>query len=715
MVRVGASEALAAASEAHGCAPWLLPLLLRMERSQVGRFGRGGINVKVQECVERAAEGQGPPDGPVEDEDDGQGDIELTSVRLWSFRQFPATELRFRRTPSRPVVVVEASNGYGKSHLVEAVRFALSKQRPAGLGPLLHAHTQDERPKLGVEVQLQHPYLGDVTVRRQATFRRRADGGFEPRRGGLTLTIEVAGAEPLHDQEAEDWLEARIPTEVLDYFVFDAESRVVQQLSGQAGEKLPDVRKQVEAAIGVAPVRRAGWRCHELSREYERRLDAGGTRPVATVTDELKRAREAQVAMSKRLAQLDTTRVDHEKAVERLDAKLRDAPAPTTDWAALEREVLRLEAALGQAESRARAALAGDLPLALLAPLLLPAASHGLDGQALTAARGALERVAEAIVAGRLSWASATDRDTVLADLGRAAELPEEAAAASDLRARIEQAQRLVPDAGELALLRDGPAQLAALAERLAGRPARADDEAFRRAVAEATQQRDAVRAELGRLHQEIGATRSHLAEVSAHIESLDAQLAAARTGEERRTRVTACLEVARTAARAFDAARDELVRGRVGVFEQAATRSLRSLVHKGDLYDRIEVDPETLRYRIVDEHGRAVPPDRSTGERTVLALALVTGLRRASGIRFPLFVEAPLKTLDPVHHELVLREFLCRFEGQTVLLVKPGELDMASQPLVRARVGQLFRIERAHDGQEVSNVVECAPPGAAN
>ena len=698
-------DALSRAAAAHACAPWVLHTLLRLERSQVGRFGAGGIMVKAGECIDRAASGEGPPEWDGEDVDEDAGEVAFESVRLSGFRQFASAELVFAPQPARPVVVIEAANGYGKSHLVEAVRFALRRQHR--LDPaLLHAHAEGDRPQMSVEVNLRHAHQGAIQVVRRAVFRRRAGGTVELNKGGASLTVRVGGEATLQDQHAEDWLQTHIPPEVLDYFVFDAESPVVEALSGQAGEKLPDVRPQVEAAIGVAPLRRAGARSHDIARDRRRQLDAIETRPLAAVRDELSYAREAASTLWQRFGRLDAERITLDAALDKLNEQLSGSGVPVgVDWHALEDERASLEAALVRAEVRAREALAVDLPLAMVGLALDRAAPGGLDPRSLTAARSALERVAEAVVAGRLSWAACDDAERVLGDLVRAAHLPEEADRMADLKRRADRAVRRLPNAAERAVLRDGPARLQQLAEQLSSRPTHSDGAA--RAVREARAARDELMVTLKNLHEDLGALGRQIEEAKDDVALLEQEEADATNNEARRDRLTRCATIAQAAADAFDAACTALVVQRIGHFEREASRTMRSLVHKSDLYDRIEVNPRTMRYQIVDESGDRVPSGRSVGERTLLALALVGGLRSASGYRFPLFVEAPLKTLDPIHHAHVVREFLTRFNGQTILLVKPEELDVADGSMLRTRLGQLFRIARDGSGKEVSRVIE--------
>ena len=107
------------------------------------------------------------------------------------------------------------------------------------------------------------------------------------------------------------------------------------------------------------------------------------------------------------------------------------------------------------------------------------------------------------------------------------------------------------------------------------------------------------------------------------------------------------------------------------------------------------------------DHEGRAAPLDRSTGERAVLSLAIAHGLRKASGRELPLVVEAPLKPLDPVHTDKVVRHAFQTASGQTILLLKPEEIPPAHRAALETRAGQRFVLHRPDPWREVSLVRE--------
>lgn len=707
------------AASRHRLPSWLLPGLIGLEHSQVGRYTGGGLRAKVTELLERAATGKGAPQqlrlGTVR----GLGPSEITelvSLELKWFRQFEDERIEFRRDPGRPIVLIEGRNGYGKSHLVEALRFALRDERRSDLDELLHEYVPKEldTATASVVVELDSTSDGGVRVRKAVSFRRGTDGAWR-KASRPALTVEAGSlTQPLQDRQAEDWLGQRFPPEVLDYFIFDAESAVVQRLSGQRGERLPDVREQVEAAVGVRPLRAMAKRCLNIARDWEGRAEEGADgRSAQALEAEAQAGLEQAERLEASCAGLAEERAARDAELEELTATLRGldvAPAAGS----LREQLDRAELDLAHHLDLLRDCLPEALPLALLAePVASLLTEIGTDQrwrdhpERARGARDAAGEIARAVATDCFSWAKAEGATDVLAELldllgldgdDRREELHE-------LLRRAEAARAVLPTEETLDAVVELPSRIAELRSDLASADHRRDDPAWRHDFDSLVKRRD-VAAERTRQIDREQQERDERAQ-GLREQAEDAARAArrARKAERSHAQLRDKADLARRTERALSELREGFLARRVDAMERAASEKLRDIAHKRDLYDRIEIDRETLRYRIVDRDGRAVPPDRSTGERMVLALALVHGLRRASGLRFPLFVEAPLKGLDAMHQDRVIRQFLLEFRGQTVLLIKPGEIPDSAAHLVREQVGERFCLSRPLDGRDVTRI----------
>ncbi len=97
--------------------------------------------------------------------------------------------------------------------------------------------------------------------------------------------------------------------------------------------------------------------------------------------------------------------------------------------------------------------------------------------------------------------------------------------------------------------------------------------------------------------------------------------------------------------------------------------------------------------------------PDRSTGEKTVLALALVHGLRQVAGRQLPLVIEAPLRPLDGAHELNVVRHHLATLTEHTVLMEVPRRLHDGLMAELQHRIGQRFAL--VQDADRTATIVE--------
>lgn len=709
-----AAVALMAAATRHGVPATLLRALLRLESGERGRFGSRGINTRVSSLLERpaSAEAEASPSA-------ANDRFVLARLQLQNFRQFRQVDLSFDFDPARPVHLIEGSNGFGKSHLVEALRFALGRRRvPEGVRAtdLLHRYVEGSKATLVVQVELASDHLGLVRIRRQLDFHRVGEA-WSPR-GTVSVTVSLEGSSlPLQDTDALDWLSQRLPSEVLDYFIFDAESAVVQKLSGQAGERLPDVRPQVEAALGVTAARRVAERCREFARNRDDQLEELGTVPTV---------RQAEAEVERLNAERASVQRDWERAVARHEAaqaelddvltQLRAAqgqPAPAGDRPAeaIEDELRELGSRRHELRHTLRELASEALPLALLTrpeAAASPAGRPPAPTRDTPELRRVLNRLARWIEEGRFRWA-----------LGAAAQVEADLIAALGLDTQDEPTSvtRRLAAARELLsarLPKDDPDLLAISIEQaeldlqaaLGASPDAEREEAFEALLERSvliTSNRDREAAEATSLARRRDGLDDDLVEAQA-------AMADSRTADRRRAPLTVERDRARATAAALDELAEALLADRLSALERGATRMLRQTTNKPDLYDRVNFARDTLRYALLDPDGQPVPPGRSTGERTVLALALVFGLQRASGLRFPLFIEAPLKPLDPRHQDSVVRELLKLDTAQSVLLVKPGEFPPALDELVRVQVAQRLVLRRETRQKDITSVVEAKP-----
>jgi DNA sulfur modification protein DndD len=99
------------------------------------------------------------------------------------------------------------------------------------------------------------------------------------------------------------------------------------------------------------------------------------------------------------------------------------------------------------------------------------------------------------------------------------------------------------------------------------------------------------------------------------------------------------------------------------------ATEIFKSLTNKPDEYDRIEID-ETFNVSVMDKNNNVVQRGAlSTGERLVVALSFILGLKQASEKTAPLVLDTFFDHLDDEHFGNIIKA-LPKFADQVVLIL---------------------------------------------
>ena len=728
-------------ADRHGAPIDLIDELLRIERSPVGRRGPHGINMQVDALIQRVASGK-----PAALDEEAQGSAELrfdngysarpavgdpvriVSLRLENFAMFRDARLEVAPDVRKPVHLIEGANGFGKSTLVQALRFVLGGHRPTPRW--LHFDAPRPAADIRVSLVLQSRVEGRVTIKWLHQFEH---GGTGWRRKGNGDLIVRMGDPPrdLRDEEAREWLHGRFPPAVLDYFIFDAESSPVAALAESVGKPGYEVRAQVERALGLGPIRQLADRCGKRAKAYreqsEPREDIPG--PGQIRADIQKHTAEAQEFVEL-IAEIETD-------LEQCDDDLRDAqrryetlteqgdPRRFDERTALANRHAELRREIDERRGALARLVRHDLPLRLLAPVLERLGAD--DDSAAPATRRAWRSGAHHVVDRVAAWAAsgelpglpaASISASILAEgLRKRLEIgtgPEDSDDDATLdRVAFERIRGAIQRASRSTIGGDMPAALAELETRAAEteaaleRPGRAEvGPDWRRQLEQVVDQRVDLRERRSKLGERLDAHRNHLETLESDRETLERTLPRIEAEHARHRQIQEEINLARAASRVFETLADELRDARIDELEKAATVIFRRLTNKPDYYDRIVFNRDTLMYHLLDYQGSPVPPERSTGERAVLALSLVHGLQKAADQSFPLVIEAPLKPLDAAHSGNVLQYFFKPTTHQTFLLVKPGELSRDLEPWIREQIGHRFVLQRPQPDVERTEIV---------
>lgn len=705
----------------HGVPLPLVAALLAVERSPVGRRGARGVGAKTRVLIDRALVGDldelgsarpstsgADPEAALTEVGEGLEDVRLVSLELHNFGIFRDARIAFPWVPGKPLNLLEGRNGYGKSTLIKALRFALLRDlTPSQLAPLVHQDAASDTVDISARAEVR---IGNaqVEIRQVASFVRTASG-FQGRGSVDTLVRSEQAA--LRDAEAREWLAHTFPPRVLSYFLFDSEQSRITELARRVGDEGHSVRAQLEEALGIQVLRRLADRLRKDAPRPELHAEDGPSVPeLRAGIKALEAAAQRHAERTRELeAQLSTARAQAAELDREWDrlARTTDPGAPA-QRAALHTEIANLDTALEDRRTRRHRWLSEDLPL-LVAAGQLPAPNAAHPPGWSDGARHTADRVAQAALDGVLPWVR-VPAGWGLGQLRMSLQLvlqlpPRDDGALAALHAAVEAARgrggRQLASTAIAALERAREEAI----ERLEALPADAEDVVTR--VFALAEERRATAERVGDLEVRLARAQADRADAHADADAQRNELGAAAAVADKRAGELRRAELAERVIAVLEHMAKQLRAERVDTLEHASTVLFRRLTNKPAYYDRIAFDRDTLTYTLEDHRGRPVPTDRSTGERAVLAMALVHGLQQASGRAFPLVIEAPLKPLDAHHQTRVLQDFLAGANSQTVLLLKPGELPAAMRPMIDHVVGGSWALVRPDETRECTRIEE--------
>lgn len=147
-----------------------------------------------------------------------------------------------------------------------------------------------------------------------------------------------------------------------------------------------------------------------------------------------------------------------------------------------------------------------------------------------------------------------------------------------------------------------------------------------------------------------------------------------------------------------------------ISKLEQAVLDSLTRLFRKDGFVERVSIDPETCvltlyepMSRIADESGTveevtgggyALDVDRlSAGERQLVAIAIVWGLVSCSAKLLPAIIDTPLGRLDGEHRRHLVQNYFPSASSQVILLSTDEEINTGYYDMLKGRISREYEL----------------------
>lgn len=621
----------------------------------------------------------------------------LEELHLKNFGAFRDPEpIRLRPSDSsRPVILVGALNGSGKTTILEALQLCLFGKRsrpargfPGGYSSYLsslihHASSATE----GTHIRLEFSTGQGSSHRRYEVLRSWAQKGDR-----IVEHLDVSCDGTRDADLSDNWdyeVESFIPLSLSELFFFDGEK--IERLADPESSSAI-LKTAISALLGADLVDQLVSDLEILKRK---KASSSGTSEnqelLETLQGEAKKLEAKLKSAEEALDRVTTSRDGAAAELARREEEFaRSGGSEYERRAELNGELKSASSELKQVEDDLRELASQSLPIALLGSSLQEllttaqaedenrrkqavveeldsrdralvewAKQNKASGKLIEAMRGYLE-------ASRNELSNSAAGPTILAmspsGIARLRGLIE-----ATLPRDSERSAKLVAHANKL------EHRIAATSKRISRVP---PDDLIKVKIREISD----AQVRVSELDKEIEALSQHVKTLQYELDCKNGQLRklVAETMNEAVTslkdkRLAAYADKVATTVRGF---RQRLIRHHLANLEYKIQESFQLLWRKTESKVFVSINPDTYELILRDGSERELRTSRlSAGERQLLAVSILWGLAKASGRPLPVVIDTPLGRLDGEHRRLLLTRYFPDASHQVVLLSTDTEI----------------------------------------
>lgn len=597
----------------------------------------------------------------------------------------------------RPIILFGGMNGGGKTTLMDAIRLVLyggraqcSKRGNLGYSEFLIQCVNSNTPpteKARIELAFEHIVDDKITKFKVVRYWSKQDG-----KDTLGMLVYDDAMNEWWPDKAiantwDEYIESLLPLGISNLFLFDGEQ--VKELADM--DTPPDfVIGAIKSLLGLELAERLSVDLDILLSR--KRKEVAGARQMDTldkIDEDLKRIHgEMELANEEYASQKN--RVEIAEKSQRLASEkfISEGGKIAGERNQLDRQLQEWKEQADKARQDMIELSAGNLPLALISPLLVQAKKRGeieANQEQAKIVRDAMiersDRLLNYISELSLKTKQLEQIKTFIQkenqDLEKTAAIneepwlnaDEESIAQLDNLIRYDiKAQQLIAQE-KLAHLKEAETEIDFTERQLA---AAASPEAYEQ------------------LEKAVKATQKELAKAKA-----DCETARRRTEELKRERVKVVRELEKYSdeyikmrnnqhvinsigkvQKTLKIFKEKLTLKKLSKLENEVTSCFRYLLHKSDLVHRVIIDTNTFSLSLYDNQGQQVPKHRlSAGEKQLLAIAFLWGLARVSGRYLPVAIDTPLGRLDSSHRQNLIERYFPAASHQVILLSTDTEI----------------------------------------
>lgn len=636
--------------------------------------------------------------------------MRIQKLRLNNFGLFRGqTEFdllpRVKYNRERPVILIGGKNGAGKTTILEAVRLCL--YGPLLLGARVSSREYDEylrsrvhrdeealvvNQTASVALEFEHSELGQSHSYR---VERSWDINGKKVKTHLLVHRDDKPIDDLDHAHADDFLRDLIPPGVSQLYFFDGEK--IQELA-ESDDDDAALSDAIRSLLGLDLVDRLSGDLQIYANRLQK-LDNVETlqeeldKVDAEISQKQDRLLKSRVALDEAQSRVD----DIGKQIATTETKIaKEGGAFADARGKLEEDKKRLRSSIESTENKIRQLAEGLLPFSLAKSLCrdLTLQLKNEDRVQGWQSHASLlqERISELSKATNIELSgieglSKEVRQSLASRIskmiGQLGEPPEDLPdvklvhrLSNDLKESLLQGIRVATD--------DVPGKAKKLVAELEKHTRRLQKTEAALKKAPKDDQLKPLLERINDLHREIGGADADLRRAKAEYSSAEFAL------KEERGRQTKLKEKKHDAEKqgqreamvdSVNSALEEYVKlltaEKSRELSQAVRRRFQQLWRKGDVVQRIDIDPVSFTVSLYDRHDRLVPKTQlSAGEKQMYAISMLWGLAEVSRRPLPMVIDTPLGRLDGDHRSHLVEHYFPAASHQVIILSTDTEID---------------------------------------
>lgn len=133
----------------------------------------------------------------------------------------------------------------------------------------------------------------------------------------------------------------------------------------------------------------------------------------------------------------------------------------------------------------------------------------------------------------------------------------------------------------------------------------------------------------------------------------------------------------------------------KVKLVAETMTKCYKKLANKKNMIQRIEMDPDSLDLKYINQSGEeVVKSSLSAGEKQLMVVSLLWALALCSKRKLPVIIDTPLARLDSSHRGSLINVYFPQASDQTIILSTDSEIDRACYESMKNIIGDEYTLE---------------------